>query len=336
MATDDGLIAPKWRGWIAQNLLRDVDIEGLIEALVHNEVPRDAAVAAVVALQTSPELQAARAELRRVRQQRMMFRLQRQLLTTASAPGEIIRRPALSGAEFFDAFYATNTPVVMEGFAADWPALERWRPEYFREAYGDVEVAVTTDRLSDPDYDMHTAAHTEAMTMANYIDRVLGASVTNDFYMVANNRNLEKPTLAPLMDDVVYRPDYFKPDGWRGCTALWIGPAGTVTPLHHDTCNILFVQLYGTKRFLLMSPMETRLLDEARSMYAGVDPESPEWETRCPDVAHKTVDLKPGEALFLPVGWWHHVRALDVSVSLACTHFVRPNLFDWYRPGAVQ
>jgi hypothetical protein len=36
--------------------------------------------------------------------------------------------------------------------------------------------------------------------------------------------------------------------------------------------------------------------------------------------------------LFIPVGWWHHVRALSLSINLAFTNFTRANAFDWFRP----
>jgi ribosomal protein L16 Arg81 hydroxylase len=37
--------------------------------------------------------------------------------------------------------------------------------------------------------------------------------------------------------------------------------------------------------------------------------------------------LEPGEILFLPVGWWHYVEALDISVTLASTNFHWQNDF---------
>jgi ribosomal protein L16 Arg81 hydroxylase len=37
------------------------------------------------------------------------------------------------------------------------------------------------------------------------------------------------------------------------------------------------------------------------------------------------VVLEPGQALFIPVGWWHHVRSLDVSISVSFTNFLAPN-----------
>jgi hypothetical protein len=45
-----------------------------------------------------------------------------------------------------------------------------------------------------------------------------------------------------------------------------------------------------------------------------------------------TVTVGPGEALFIPVAWWHAVTALDVSISLTFTNFVHQNRFTWRHP----
>ncbi|WP_437764939.1 cupin-like domain-containing protein [Sorangium sp. So ce281] len=50
---------------------------------------------------------------------------------------------------------------------------------------------------------------------------------------------------------------------------------------------------------------------------------------------NKDVVLDPGEALFIPVGWWHHVRALDAGISLGINSFPFHNNFDWYRPSNI-
>jgi ribosomal protein L16 Arg81 hydroxylase len=109
-----------------------------------------------------------------------------------------------------------------------------------------------------------------------------------------------------------------------------------VTPLHHDASSILFCQVFGRKQFRLASPLEVSLFDGALSMYSSFDPERPEGDPRSSSVTFKDFTLAPGEALYIPAGWWHHVRALDVSISFAVNHFDRPNNFDpWYRPGEI-
>jgi len=41
------------------------------------------------------------------------------------------------------------------------------------------------------------------------------------------------------------------------------------------------------------------------------------------------VVIEPGEALFVPIGWWHQVESLDFSVTMTYTNFRWPN--DGYR-----
>lgn len=361
-------LPPALRRWVADNLLRGLPEARIVSALIDHGAIRDGIeddsdgikgdsddisndsddikndsddisddirsrlIATVRALAASPEIAAGRAATGRLRRLEMIHRMGRLLAETAADPEAIPHRPGLSAERFYAEHYAAWRPVVLPGFAADWPA-RRWTPEALAERFGGVEVRITDGREGDPDYDMRTPAHTRAVALADFVARIRAVGSSNDCYMVAQNRVLEDPAMAPLMDDVPFDPAWFRPDRWKGCSALWLGPAGTVTPLHHDTCNILFVQLYGRKRLTLASPLETTLLDGARAMYAALDPEGEAASESA--VRFLRVDLEPGDAIFLPVGWWHHVRALDVSISLALTNFQRPNSFDWYRPGSA-
>jgi hypothetical protein len=328
---DGGPVSRAWQIWAAENLINGVPRPEVIAGLVAGGVPAADAEALVAALVLSPAFEAARPLAAEARRLRMLARLRQRLDRVAIDPAGVERRAGVSARELRDGYYATNTPVVLTDWVPPWRAFERWTPAYLRERFGAVEVPVTVDRDGDPDYDMRHQAHTRSMPLARFVDLIEGAGAgSNDFYMVANNRVLERTALGELLDDVALPPELFSPRA-LGASALWLGPAGTVTPLHHDTSNILFCQIFGRKRLRLVPPHETRLCQGARSMYAAVDPERDDLA----GTLVKQVELAPGEALFIPVGWWHHVRALDASISLAFNNFVIDNQFDWYRPGEI-
>ena len=85
-------------------------------------------------------------------------------------------------------------------------------------------------------------------------------------------------------------------------------------------------------RIVLAPPWSEALLGSADGVYNRRGPEALASE----GIAAIDVVMEPGEALFIPAGWWHDVRALDVSVSLAINAFARANVYGWYAPGSVR
>jgi hypothetical protein len=330
-------LARDWQEWAIENLLLGVAPNAVLDELVRRGVSRPLAERSVAELAAHPALDVARRLSRVGRRLELVQRLLTLQATHAVRASGVERRATPTTDEFFDHYYATSTPVIFTDLVTNWPALGKWTPEYFRDHFRDVPVNVTTDRESDPIYDARTEAHTQSMTMGEFAERVLAGKTTNDFYMVARNKNVAQAALAPLFDDVRFPEGWFEDAEKVGSSALWFGPPGTVTPLHHDASSILFCQVYGRKRFRLASPLEVSLFEGALAMYSSLDLERPGDDPRLAGVTFKDFTLEPGEALFIPAGWWHHVRALDPTISFAANHFARPNNFDaWYRPGEVK
>ncbi|MCK6574178.1 cupin-like domain-containing protein [Myxococcota bacterium] len=333
MATPDETLSHPHRAWLAENLLRGVPAEKARETLVAAGVPDALAAAAIRETLASPVFEGARRLLREGRRHMQIVGLRRAVATEAEPRLAVDVRTDLEPEAFYAHYYGPGRPLKLEGFARDWPAVRTWSPQFFADRFGDVEIEYVAGRNAVPDYDRATPSLSRRAPLRDYIAQVLEAGESNDLYFVANNHNLERPAFEPLWADLRYPAGILDPKRRQKTASLWIGPAGTVTPLHHDTCSVFFVQICGRKRFRMAPPTETRLLERATAMYADVDPEDPAGPAA--DLDFAVVDVGPGDVLFIPVGWWHHVRALDVSVSVAMAGFTRPNWFDWYRPGSV-
>jgi ribosomal protein L16 Arg81 hydroxylase len=44
------------------------------------------------------------------------------------------------------------------------------------------------------------------------------------------------------------------------------------------------------------------------------------------------VIAEPGDTVFLPLGWWHQVRSLDVSLSFSYSNLAVPNQYSFKNP----
>lgn len=239
---------------------------------------------------------------------------------------EVPRHHQLPAERFFDEFYTTNRPVLVTGLAAHWPAL-KWSFDSLAAMLGQVDVDVQWQRESNPAYEIEADRHTARQNLGAIIDRIGGGGPSNDFYVTAFNSGHNKQVLASLWNDIVGIPGWLarqeERDGF-----FWMGPQGTITPFHHDLTNNLMVQVVGRKRVKLVPAAETPRMRNIRhcfSAWRGEDLPAGPGDAERPPVME--VVLEPGDALFLPIGWWHHVEGLTPTIGMSFTNFARDNDF---------
>ena len=331
---DDTTSRDAWRTWIATNLMLGSEDADLVAMLGEHGMTPDQCAAEIAAVRTETSFPAGHRIAHQLRKLESVLGVRHDLDSLAPDHGQVAHHPVVTREQFLARYYSANKPVLLEGLVDDWPALTRWNPEYLAQVVPEAPIEVMVDRLSDPDYEINSNNHKSSMRMADYVEAVVAAGTSNDIYMVANNHVLDIPELAPLWADF-HAPDiYLDPQTIAGQVFFWFGPRGTVTPLHHDIINVLFVQVYGSKRIVLYSPLETPHLYNETAVYSSVDALAPDLETypRFADATRLEVTVGPGQALFIPVGWWHCVESLETSISMSFTNFAWPNSFTWHHP----
>lgn len=111
---------------------------------------------------------------------------------------------------------------------------------------------------------------------------------------------------------------------------IWISSQGCETPLHFDLCHGFLFQISGIKRFLLCGPIDTNCIYWNRSAEiknacsSSVD--LSKWlhgdmlETSTypliSEIGWFIAVLRPGDVLYTPPGWWHHVLSETSCVSI--------------------
>jgi hypothetical protein len=273
-------------------------------------------------VQSAPQPDRA-AELALKRRDWIMEVQSRQRLLSPRAGLERVRE--LSGEDFLDYFYAPSWPVVVEGALDDWPALKRWTPEYLVEKVGNAPVEVQAGRDTNGAFELDKDRHRGQMPFDRFMATIQAAAFGNDLYITAYNDKANRQALAPLDADLGTLDEYLTRDPGM----MWMGPAGTFTPLHFDLTNNLIVQVVGAKRVIMSPPSQTPKLYNHRHVFSAVHDITDEARLnhypRARSAQTIEVDLEAGDILFMPIGWWHQVTALDFSVSLTYTNFRWPN-----------
>ncbi len=322
------MIDDEWRHWIAENLLLEASPEAVHAVLVEHGFEREHALCEIDSTLQSPYFQAGSRLRNRLRKREWMLSVYGELNRMRAGAACVERRARLSRDAFYEQFYFQNRPVIITGMFDAWPARKLWNFDYFRARCGLAEVEVQFGREADSDYEINQPVLKRTMRFGEYVDLVESAGVTNDFYMTANNASRNRTALATLWADAPAIGEYLDPAP-TDAGYFWFGPAGTRTPFHHDLTNNLMAQVIGRKRVLLVPFTDTAHMYNHLHCYSQLDGGAIDVE-RFPSFEHARViecTIEPGELLFLPVGWWHYVEALDVSATMTYTNFIERNDF---------
>jgi hypothetical protein len=249
----------------------------------------------------------------------------------------IPRLAALTRERFVREYLDKGRPVVLSREPAAWGPMSRWNPDHLVARLGDkeVRVAVADDGMFDYDATVGKTFRRATLPFSSAAAVIAAAQPDRSIYLMQQSIG---QSFAELAGDV-RTPDVLgdKPADPH----LWFGSAGNVTPLHHDPLSNLFLQIHGRKRFTLFSPRHFGELypfpaDSRFSHMSYVDVERPDLDRfpRFPDAQRFEIVLAPGDLLFLPPFWWHHVRSLEVSVSV--NFWSAPTLADCLVPAGLR
>lgn len=222
----------------------------------------------------------------------------------------------ISAADFQQKYLKPRRPLVIKGLTKDWPAREKWTPEYLKQVVGDKTVPLYDNSKADPSKPINSSA-TE-MPFDQYIDLI--KSQPTELRIFFFNIFKQAPE---LLNDIVIPKDLM--GGFiESMPAMFFGGSNSVTFLHYDIDlpHIFHTHFGGRKHVILFeNKWKRRLYCIPNATYALED-----YDVANPDVKKfpaldgiegTEVFLEHGDTLFMPTGYWHWMKYLDGSYSLS-------------------
>lgn len=202
----------------------------------------------------------------------------------------------------------------------NWPALNLWSPSFFKERYGNLEFKVTSN-LPDKicPYFYNANSYRKHMQFSEFID------------LLETNKNcyLAQEDMGAFKDlEKDYDFHEIIPSNSQNKNVsinLWLG-ANTHSGLHFDHYDNFLVQVFGTKKVFLIPAKDAGFLYPIPSNFfkSPVNPMDPDLNA-FPKFKNARVfegELRAGDILFIPKGWYHYIYSPYQSISLNC----------WYGP----
>jgi len=234
---------------------------------------------------------------------------------------EIERVKTITKEDFYRNYVKKQKPVVVEHLIEDWPAFSKWNFDYIKKLAGEKTVPLYDDRPVSFKEGFNQA-HAE-MKMADYID-LLESRPTN-YRIFLYNLIKEVPAL---------KLDFKWPDIGlkliKQLPMLFFGGENSKVFMHYDIDypNILHFHFHGEKRCMIFPPDQTPFLykvPHALIAREDIDFDHPDFE-KWPALKNAkgyVCNLKHGEMLYMPEGYWHYMKYLTPGFSMSLRAFPR-------------
>lgn len=228
---------------------------------------------------------------------------------------DIPRVKTITKTDFLKHYFKLQKPVVIEHFIDDWPAYTKWNLDYMKAVAGNITIPLYDDRPVDYK-DGFNEPHAK-MKMRDYVD-LLKREPTK--YRVFLWNALKE--LPQLQKDFLF-PDF----GLRlmkNIPMLFFGGRDSHTFMHYDIdlANIFHFHFEGTKQCILFDQKQKDFLYKIpHSLITREDidfnnPDFDKWPMLKKAKGYKT-ELKHGEILYMPEGYWHYMRYVTPGFSMS-------------------
>ncbi|CAD5229708.1 unnamed protein product [Bursaphelenchus okinawaensis] len=229
---------------------------------------------------------------------------------------QVLDRPSLE--TFYEECLLPERPIIIKNLLKNMPCYEKWSFEYLYTKCGHRTVPVELgSKYTDDDWSQILMPFGEFVK-----DYIVNQTTAEHLGYMAQHRLLDQvPSLLKdvIVPDYCWMVPYTEPENIN----CFIGPANTVSPLHTDPRHNFFFQVRGKKFVRLINPDQKANLylfdDFLRANSSQVDVEHPDYEKH-PNFRNVIVEdylMVAGDCLFIPQGYFHHIRALEPSISMS-------------------
>ncbi|KAL5277110.1 KDM8 family protein [Megaselia abdita] len=218
---------------------------------------------------------------------------------------------------FCSQYFLPEKPVLIKNALEHWPALTKWRDiNYLYKTAGNRTIPVEIGS----NYTSENWSQELLKLKTFLVHQFSSKGIENVEYLAQHDLFDQVPDLAKDFSI----PEYCLLGNSENIDIkAWLGPKGTVSPLHQDPKHNILCQVFGSKKIILAAPKDTKYLYPFEGRFlnntSSVDVENIDFEKYplAREVEFLTLTLQEGECLYIPVKWWHFVKSLTKSFSVS-------------------